>query len=148
MKKLNSYILRQIFVGFLLVSFSLLSMLWLTQSLRFVEMVTNKGLPLSLFVELTSLLMPRLFSILSPIALFASVMFVYNRMLNDRELVIMQAAGISPWYNARAAVYMGLILSLLSIYVQNVAIPQAENAFRNLEWEIKNNVSHLMFREG
>ncbi len=148
MKKLNSYILRQIFVGFLLISFSLLSMLWLTQSLRFVEMVTNKGLPLSLFVELTSLLMPRLFSILSPIALFASVMFVYNRMLSDRELVIMQAAGISPWYNARAAIYMGLILTVFSVYTQNIAIPQAENAFRNLEWEIKNNVSHLMFREG
>lgn len=148
MKKLNLYILRQVVTGFLLVSFSLLSMLWLTQSLRFVEMVTNKGLPLHLFVELTSLLMPRLFSILSPIALFASVMFVYNRMLTDRELVIMQAAGISPWRNARAVVYIGLVLTAFSVYVQNVAIPEAENAFRNLEWEIKNNVSHLMFREG
>ncbi len=148
MNKLNLYILRQVVTGFLLVAFSLLSMLWLTQSLRFVEMVTNKGLPLHLFVELTSLLMPRLFSILSPIALFASVMFVYNRMLADRELVIMQAAGISPWRNARAVVYVGLILTLFSVYVQNVAIPEAENEFRNLEWEIKNNVSHLMFREG
>lgn len=132
----------------MLVSFSLLAMLWLTQSLRFVEMVTNKGLPLHLFVELTSLLMPRLFSILSPIALFAAVMFVYNRMLTDRELVIMQAAGISPWHNARAVIYAGLVLTLFSVYVQNVAIPEAENKFRNLEWEIKNNVSHLMFREG
>ena len=148
MKKLNSYIFRQIWVGFFLVAFSLLSMLWLTQSLRFVEMVTNKGLPLQLFVELTSLLMPRLFSILSPIAVFASVMFVYNRMLYDRELVIMQAAGISPWKNARATVYVGIILSLFSIYVQNIGIPAAENSFRNLEWEIRNNVSHLMFREG
>lgn len=148
MKKLNLYIFKQILTGFLLVSFSLLSMLWLTQSLRFVEMVTNKGLPLYLFVELTSLLMPRLFSILSPIALFAAVIFVYNRMQSDRELVIMQAAGISPWNNAKAAVYMGLLLSLFGFYVQNNAIPEAENAFRNLEWEIKNNVSHLMFREG
>lgn len=148
MKKLNSYIFRQIWVGFFLVAFSLLSMLWLTQSLRFVEMVTNKGLPLSLFVELTSLLMPRLFSILSPIAVFASVMFVYNRMLSDRELVIMQAAGISPWKNSKAAVYVGFILALFSIYVQNVGIPVAESSFRNLEWEIRNNVSHLMFREG
>lgn len=148
MKKLNSYIFRQIWVGFFLVAFSLLSMLWLTQSLRFVEMVTNKGLPLSLFVELTSLLMPRLFSILSPIAVFASVMFVYNRMLSDRELVIMQAAGISPWKNSKAAVYVGFILALFSIYVQNVGIPAAESSFRNLEWEIRNNVSHLMFREG
>lgn len=148
MKKLNRYIARQIWVGFLLVAFSLLSMLWLTQSLRFVEMVTNKGLPLHLFVELTSLLMPRLFSILSPIAVFAAVMFVYNRMLSDRELVIMQSAGISPWNNAKAAAIIGIALALFSVYVQNIGIPSAENAFRNLEWEIKNNVSHLMFREG
>lgn len=148
MKKLNVYIFGQIGIGFLLVAFSLLSMLWLTQSLRFVEMVTNKGLPLRLFVELTSFLMPRLFSILSPIALFAAVLFVYNRMLADRELVVMQAAGISPWNNAKAAIFAGLLLSLFSIYVQNYAIPAAENAFRNLEWEVKNNVSHLMFREG
>lgn len=148
MKKLNVYIFKQIGIGFLLVAFSLMSMLWLTQSLRFVEMVTNKGLPVQLFVRLTSLLMPRLFSILSPIALFAAVMFVYNRMLADRELVVAQAAGISPWNNAKAAICAGLILSFFNIYIQNVVIPDAENAFRNLEWEVKNNVSHLMFREG
>ena len=57
----------------MLVAFSLLAMLWLTQSLRFVEMVTDKGLPVYLFVEMTSLLMPRVFSILSPIALFVAM---------------------------------------------------------------------------
>lgn len=148
MKKLNLYIFRQIWTGFFLVALSLLAMLWLTQSLRFVEMVTNKGLPLHLFVELTSFLMPRLFSILSPIALFAAVMFVYNRMLSDRELVIMQAAGISPLKNAKAAVLCGVFLTAFGFYVMNSLIPAAENAFRNLEWEIRNNVSHLMFREG
>ncbi len=148
MKKLTRYILGQITSGFFLVVFSLLSMLWLTQSLRFIEMVTNKGLPLRLFVELTSLLMPQLFNVLSPIALFTSVLFVYNRLLSDRELVIMQASGISPLRNACAPILMGIILSFFSIYVQNVGIPKAEETFRRLEWEIKNNVSHLMFREG
>ncbi|HCU59145.1 MAG TPA: hypothetical protein DIC64_04100 [Alphaproteobacteria bacterium] len=148
MKKLTKYISGQITSGFLLVVFSLLAMLWLTQSLRFVEMVTNKGLPLRLFVELTSLLMPRLFVVLSPIALFAAVLFVYNRLLSDRELVIMQAAGISPLRNAASVFVMGILLSFFSIYVQNWGIPQAEGAFRKLEWEVKNNVSHLMFREG
>lgn len=148
MKKLTKYISGQITSGFLLVVFSLLAMLWLTQSLRFVEMVTNKGLPLRLFVELTSLLMPQLFVVLSPIALFAAVLFVYNRLLSDRELVIMQAAGISPLRNAASVFVMGILLSFFSIYVQNWGIPQAEGAFRKLEWEVKNNVSHLMFREG
>ena len=148
MKKLTRYISGEVTCGFLLVVFSLLSMLWLTQSLRFVEMVTNKGLPLHLFVELTSLLMPQLFVILSPIAVFAAVLFVYNRLLADRELIIMQAAGISPLRNSVPAFVVGIMLSFFAVYVQNIGIPAAENAFRRLEWEVKNNISHLMFREG
>ncbi len=148
MKKLNIYIVKQIIIGFLLVSFSLMSILWLTQSLRFVSLITNKGIPIGLFVEMTSLLMPRLFVILSPICLFVSVLFVYNRMLSDRELIVMQAAGISPWQNSKPAMFMGIIMTLFIVYVQNFGIPAAEKAFNELEWQVKNDVSHLMFREG
>ena len=70
MKILNRYISKQIIVGYLLIAFSLLAMLWLTQSLKFVEMVTRQGLPIYLFAVMTSLLMPRIYNVLSPIALF------------------------------------------------------------------------------
>ena len=148
MKKLNIYITKQILIGFLLVSFSLLSILWLTQSLRFVSLITNKGLPIGTFIEMTSLLMPRLFVILSPICLFIAVLFVYNRMLTDRELVVIQAAGISPWQNCKSALFMGIVMSFVIVYIQNFGIPTAEKKFNEIEWQIKNNVSHLMFREG
>lgn len=148
MKILNRYIFKQVFIGFLLVCFSLLSMLWLTQSLRFVEMVTRQGLPVYLFAEMTSLLMPRVFNILSPIAVFVSVLFVYNRLIADRELVAMQSAGISPWQNAKGAMCLGMLLVVFNIYVMNWGIPQAEAHFRDLEWQVKNHLTHLMFREG
>lgn len=148
MRILNKYITKQTFTGFVLISCSLLAMLWLTQSLRFVEMVTRQGLPVYLFAEMTSLLMPRIFNVLSPIALFVAVMFVYNRMIVDRELVVMQSAGISPWQNARGAVVLGVLLSLFNIYVMNVAIPHSEQKFRELEWQVQNNVSQGIFREG
>ncbi len=148
MKKLNLYIIRQILIGFLLVSFSLMSIIWLTQSLRFVDLITNKGISAGIFVKLTSLLMPRIFTILSPVSVFAAVLFVYNRMLSDRELVVMKAAGISPWQNAKPAVLFGLATAILSFYIINQTIPQAEKAFKDLQWQIKNDVSHLMFREG
>ena len=60
----------------------------------------------------------------------------------------MKAAGISPWANAKGAIYAGLFLSFFNIYVNNIVIPAAEKAFNQLEWEVKNDVSHLMFREG
>ncbi len=148
MKKLNTYIAKQILVGFLLVSFSLMSIIWLTQSLRFVDLITNKGISVGLFAEMTSLLMPRIFTILAPISLFAAILFVYNRMLSDRELVVMKAAGISPWDNAKPALLCGIVMALLNIWVMNFGIPMAENRFNDLQWQVKNDVSHLMFREG
>lgn len=148
MKILNKYIFKQILVGFLLITFSLLSMLWLTQSLKFVEMVTRQGLPIYLFAEMTSLLMPRIFNILSPIAIFVAVLFVYNRLITDRELVVMQSAGISPWKNSQAAIIMGLLLIVANVYVMNFGIPWAENKFRDLEWRVKNNLTQMIFREG
>ena len=148
MKKLNRYIIKQILVGFLLVTFSLMSIIWLTQSLRFVELITNKGIPVSIFAKLTSLLMPRIFTILSPIAVFASVLFVYNRMLSDRELVVMKSAGISPMQCAVPAIFFGLFMSFFGIFVYNYGIPWSEKQFNELQWKIKNDVSHLMLREG
>lgn len=148
MKKLDRYIIKQILIGFLLVSLSLMSMLWLTQSLKFVEMVTDKGLPVYLFVEMTSLLMPRVFSILSPIALFVAVMFVYNRLIMDSELVVMKAVGISSLVIARAALVMGFVLACFNVFVLNWAIPVSENKFRDLEFEVKNSFTKMMLREG
>ena len=148
MKKLNKYIAKQIFIGFLIVTFSLLAIVWLTQSLNFVEMVTNKGLPIFMFVEMTSLLMPRIFVIMAPIALFVAVLFVYNRMIADRELTIMKSAGISPWNCAKAAVFLGILLSAFNLYVNNVVIPIAERKFAQLEWQVKNDMSHMLFKEG
>ena len=148
MNKLNRYIIKQILVGFLLVTFSLMSILWLTQSLRFVELVTNKGLPVSFFIQMTSLLMPRLFILLSPIAIFITCLFVFNRMLSDRELIVIKSAGIAPMQIAKSVFLIGTVLCFFNFYVNNIAIPKAERAFNDLEWQVKNDLSHLLFREG
>ena len=148
MNRLNKYITKQIVVGFLIVTFSLLSIVWLTQSLSFVEMVTNKGLPVFMFVEMTSLLMPRIFVIMAPIAVFVSVLFVYNRMISDRELVVMKAAGISPCCLSKPVWFVGIGLIILNLYVNNELIPLAEQRLAQLEWQVKNDMSHMMFKEG
>ena len=145
---MDIYIAKQITTGFLLVALSLMSMLWLTQSLRFVEMVTDKGLSVYLFVEMTSLLMPRVFAILSPIALFVAVMFVYNRLIIDSELIVMKAVGISSLFIARAAIFIGLLLAVFNVFVLNYGIPVAENKFRDLDFEVKNSFTKMMLREG
>jgi len=148
MKKLNLYITKQILAGFLLMCFSLMSIIWLSQSLRFLDMIASGGITIGIFIEMTSLLMPRIFSVLASISLFAAILFVYNRMLSDQELVVMKSAGISPFQLSAPSVFVGFLVLAINIWVMNIGIPKAENAFNDLEWKVKNNISHLMFREG
>jgi len=148
MNTLDRYIFKQMLIGFLLVTFSLISIMWLTQSLRFVEMVTNKGLPVGLFIRMTSLLMPRLFALLSPIAVFIACSFVFNRMLADRELIVIKSSGIAPTQIIKPVFIFGLLLSVFAFYINNILMPKAERAFNELEWQVKNDLSHLLFREG
>lgn len=92
--------------------------------------------------------MPRLFIILSPIAVFVASLFVYNRMVMDREIPVIQSAGIAPFQNAKPAIIVGIVVAIFAMYVNNSLIFSAERRLNRLTWEVKNDVSHLLFKEG
>ena len=49
MKIVNKYILRQTLVGFLTILISLTILIWLTQSLRMIDMIVTKGVSVGVF---------------------------------------------------------------------------------------------------
>ena len=56
--RIDHYVFRQLLVALVAVTAGLVALIWLTQSLRFVEMVVNRGLSFRVFLELSSLLIP------------------------------------------------------------------------------------------
>ncbi|WP_431271272.1 LptF/LptG family permease [Dankookia sp. P2] len=103
MTRLDSYIFRQLAAALLAVTIGLAALVWLTQSLRFIELVLDRGLSFLVFIELTGLLLPSFFAVILPITTFVVILFVYVRLSADRELVVMRAAGLSQWRLARPA---------------------------------------------
>ena len=112
---INSYIAKQLLTAVLVVVVTLTCVIWLSQSLRFVDMIVNRGLPLATFVYLTMLLLPTWLSIVMPIAGFAAVLFIYNRMTGDREIVVLEASGLSPMRLARPALLVSVVITLLCL---------------------------------
>ena len=106
-KRLDRYIFRQLLFALLAVTSGLTALIWLTQSLRFVELVVNRGLSISVFMRLTGLLIPSFVAVILPITTFVVVQFVYQRLAGDRELTVMRAAGLSPFALARPALRPG-----------------------------------------
>ena len=71
--------LHKALVGpFVLVAFGLTAVIWLSQSLRFIDFIVNKGLSLGIFLYLGMLLMPSFLGAILPIALFCGLLFVYK----------------------------------------------------------------------
>ena len=96
MASIDRYILRTIFGGFLLVLLNLTAVIWITQILRQVDLITNQGQTILVFLRITSLLVPILMLVIAPIAIVIAICYTLIKLNGDSELVVMNAAGISP----------------------------------------------------
>jgi len=145
---LDRYIFRQLATALIAVTGGLVALIWLTQSLRFVELVVNRGLSFVVFLHLTSLLIPGFVTVILPITTFVVVLFVYQRLSGDRELTVMRAAGLSPWSLARPAVALATIVIITCTVLNIWVVPRSYTAFREYQFEIRNRVAAFLLQEG
>lgn len=148
MRALTRYKLRQLVVGIVLLTLAMSALIWLTQSLRLIQLIISNGISIGLFLELTMLLLPNFLVIILPITTFAVVLFAYNRMAMDRELTVMRAAGLGPWRLGRPAILLALMLTAFGFVLTLQLVPQSVVKFREMQWSIRHDVSHLVLREG
>src|SRR5215475_12356072 len=95
MKSIDRYILRQCLTMMVFITVALSAAVWLAQSLRLVDLIVNRGLSIELFLYLALLILPRFLDIVLPIGAFIAVLFVFNRLTSESELVVMRSAGVS-----------------------------------------------------
>ncbi len=148
MKIINKYITRQLFIGFLLIALGMTGIIWLSQSLRMIDWIVNKGVSVNLFMELTFLVLPNFIVVITPLAFFIILLFTYNRLLADRELVVMKAVGMSPWQLAKPALYIGIILVIIGYFLTLWLVPDSVARFKELRFKIRNDLAHVMLQEG
>jgi lipopolysaccharide export system permease protein len=147
-KRIDRYILGQLSVALLLVTMGLVALIWLTQSLRFIQIIVNRGLSPVVFVKLTALLVPSFVATILPITCFIVVVFVYARLSGDRELTVMRAAGMSDLSLARPAVALSVVVMGVCYALNIVLVPQALSDFRNYQYEIRNQIAAFLLEPG
>ena len=146
--RIDRYIFRQLAVALIAVTGGLAVLIWLVQSLRFVELVVNRGLSFGVFLELTGLLLPSFVAVILPITSFVVVQFIYQRLAGDRELTVMRAAGLSPFSLARPALFLALLVMGAGYLLNLWLVPASLSAFREFQWEIRNRVAAFLLQEG
>lgn len=146
--QLNRYILRQCLSVMLFVTGALTAAVWLAQSLKLVDLIVNRGLSAEVFLYLAMLIIPRFLNIVVPIGTFIAVLFVFNKLTTESELIVMRSAGLSPLGLAKPvfelAAVSWFILMALSVYL----LPASNREFKDLQFEIRNRFVSSLLQEG
>lgn len=137
MSIVDRYILRMLLTAFVGALLTLTGVVWVTQALREVDLLTSQGQTLWLFFKVTLLALPALVMVITPVALLMACLFVLNKLNADSELVVINAVGAAPRRIGRPFVLIGLALCAFTAGISLYLVPESGRELRNLVAEVR-----------
>src|SRR5690606_37610585 len=113
-----------------IVLVSLTAVIWVTQALRDIDLLTSQGQTVLVFIGITGMIVPLLVMIIAPIALLIAVVHTLNRMGTDSEMIVITGAGVSPWMAFRAFLNVGIVVAVLVALLSAYVAPQGLRKLR------------------
>src|ERR1700686_3387766 len=101
-----------------------------------------------MFLYLALLILPRFFDIVLPIGAFIAVLFIFNRLASESELVVMRSAGLGPLALARPVLMLAGIAFLVLLTLSAYFLPASNREFKDLQFEIRNRFVSALLQEG
>ena len=148
MKIFDTYLFKNLSIATVFIAVVLTFIIFLTQSLRFLELVMNAGSASSAFFLLTTLALPRFMEVIFPLSLMSATLFLYNKMVVDSELIAMRGMGHSSFALAKPAIILGLIVTVLLWATTMWVTPLSLTKMMKMRGELKAEFSNILFREG
>ena len=126
------YVSREVVPPFLIGLLIFTILLFILRSLKLVDLVVNRGVPVSQLLETFAYILPAFFEITVPMAFLLALLWGLGRLSADRELIALKRCGISLFQIVIpvwifAAVLL-CITSILTLYVRpwsNAALKRA-----------------------
>jgi len=148
MKVVERYIMRRALTMFLAALVWTLAIVWTTQVLAKIDLVTDNGQSALTFFEVAALIIPSIIPIVVPFALVVAVAQTLSAMNTDSELAVLGAAGASRWTIARPILLLAIAACAFSFVVDNAIDPYARQKNRQLVAASRADLLSLIIQEG
>jgi lipopolysaccharide export system permease protein len=117
---------------FLVALLPVLAIIWTTQVLQRINLVTDSGQSVGSFAKLATLILPSIIPVVLPFALVIGVTQTLTTMNNDSELAVIDAAGARRSIIWRPIIILAAVVSVFSFFVDNVVEPRAKTGVRQM----------------
>lgn len=147
MAKIQRYILWELFKNSIFTLVVLTSVMWIVQSLRFMDLVINQGLSIVMIFKFLSLLLPFLLYHLIPLGGFLSIFYTYQKLSQEREIIIMRGTGLSPLQIGLPGLFVAGLMTLIGYAISFHFLPESSSLFRKMQFELQHSLSASLLKE-
>lgn len=148
MGSIDRYIFRTTLASFALILVSLTGVIWITQALRGIDLMTSQGQTIVTFLGITSLVIPALVLIIAPIALMIAISHTLTKLATDSEIIVMNAAGFSPFRLFRPFFYATCVVSIMVAFIASYLAPDGMRRIKQWDAEITADVLTNILQPG
>jgi LPS export ABC transporter permease LptG/LPS export ABC transporter permease LptF len=133
---IDRYVLRELITPFVLALLLLTFALEIPPILQNGETLIAEGASWDVVVRVLATLLPQALGITIPMALLGGMLFALGRLSGDREIVAMEACGVSLGRLFRPLLLFAVVATIITTYVMIVALPAANQAFREITFKL------------
>jgi lipopolysaccharide export system permease protein len=145
---IERYIFRRTLVAFLATLTVLTGVVWVTQALRQLDLVTAKGQAIGAFLAITGLALPFLILLIAPFAVVIAAITTLAVLNADSELVVMQGSGASRWRTLKPVLAIGVAVGLLAALLTFWAAPAGLREVREALTRVRIDLVASIIRPG
>ena len=148
MSRFDRYLLSQLLALFGFFALVLVAVYWVNRAVGLFDQLIGDGQSALVFLEFTILTLPNAIRLVLPVAAFAAAVYVTNRLMQESELVVMQATGFSAFRLARPVLYFGLTVMIMHAVLTNILVPASQRILSERSAEISQNVTARFLNAG
>ena len=123
-------------------------MLFRSQALRGIDLMTSQGQTILTFLGITGLVIPALVLIIAPIALMIAISHTLNKLATDSEIIVMNAAGFSPFRLFYPFFYATCVVAALVAFIGAYLAPDGMRRIKQWDAEITADVLTNILQPG
>jgi lipopolysaccharide export system permease protein len=146
--RFDRYILSQLLGLFGFFALVLVAVYWVNRAVGLFDQLIGDGQSALVFLEFSILTLPNAIRLVLPVAAFAAAVYATNRLMQESELVVMQATGFSAFRLARPVLYFGLCVMLMNLVLSNVLVPASQRMLSERSAEISENITARFLNAG
>ena len=107
--------------------------------MRYIDLIINKGLSLSSYFWFVSLIAPKILALLLPLISFVAIIYTYQKLNSESELLIMETSGLSKLFLMFPAMLFGIIIALFLLFIEVYLSPSNYKTFKSFQSDLRNN---------